>query len=305
MCVRIIRTHSVTANKHIIITPRLKLTHTHTHTQSTSSEVEKSQLEDYLQNELETIRQTFQIRLNQVEKRYQRQLELEKQKNTTSPKGSSQHLDLLRQRRNSWHSYIPADQDLDRFAEVEKRSGSALDGGESEVESEISMVEREGNTSHTQTGPDLYEHDSAVVDKLPESLRDASLPIHSTPVKTNEGLKGGANNWLDDKGQVNSEPSSDKDMYDFDYEDMSGGTGYSVHKDSHLLVQQKVKEYRERMLKHFREKSEAQIAAIEREYQGQINEVQRKCQNNATEKVVRLQSRIKHLENRLEVQTLV
>ena len=191
---------------------------------------------------------------------------------------------------------------------MEKRSGSALGCGDSDVsgvESELSVVKTDGDISHTHTGPDVYEHDPSLVNELPESPRDTSQSIHSTPVKTTECLKGGTKNWSDEKGQVNSEPSSDKDAYDFDYEDMSGGTGHSVHKDSHLLVQQKVKDYRERMLKHFREKSEAQIAAIEREYQSQINEVQRKCQYNATEKVVRLQSRIKDLENRLEVQTLV
>ncbi len=235
--------------------------HSQSYTPQTTNEAEKSQLEDYLQKELETIRQAFQIRLNQLEKRYQRQLELEKHKHILSPllpqqvhPNPSQRREQAKLKRNSWHSCMPTEQD---FEIPDKKSESVLNGD-------------------VPSGSDIYEHDPSLVNELPESLRG-----------------------VDHKMQDNSNKPTEDEFSD--YEDMSAEC--TVDKDSQELIHQKVSDYRDRMLHHFKEKSEAQIAAIEQEYQSQINEVQRKCEDNASEEVVQLKGRIRNLEEQLEVQT--
>ncbi len=229
--------------------------------QTANNEGDKSQLEDYLQSELETIRQAFQIRLNQLEKRYQRQLELEKQKRVISPLTSQQAMptspqsrELAKQRRNSWHSCMsPIEQDKNESVlNIELPSGS-----------------------------DFYEHDPSLVNELPESLREDS---------TNE-----------QQNECTCNRSTEDEFSD--YEDMSGCV---VDKSSQELIQQKVSEHRERMMQHFKEKSEARIAAIEQKYLSQINEMQRKHQDAvSSDNVTQGHSTTRDIEDKVEVQTLV
>ncbi len=130
------------------------------------------------------------------------------------------------------------------------------------------------------SGSDIYEHDPSLVNELPESLRGGDQSTTTKQSKTQ-----------DDSNKPTENEFSD-------YEDMSAVC--PVDEDSQKLIQQKVSDYHDRMLQHFKEKSEAQIVAIEQEYQSQINEVQRKCEDNASEEVVQLKGRIKNIE---EVQT--
>lgn len=51
--------------------------------------------------------------------------------------------------------------------------------------------------------------------------------------------------------------------------------------------------------------SEAKIAAIERQYEVQMSEVENRYRSQATEKLSRLETRVKDLEKMLDLQTLV
>lgn len=133
------------------------------------------------------------------------------------------------------------------------------------------------------SGSDFYEHDPSPVNELPESLREGD---HSTNKQPN--------------GCTCNKSTEDEFS---DYEDMSGGC--VVDKGSQELIQQKVSEYHDHMLQHFKQKSEARIAAIEREYLSQMNEVQRRCEDTTSNNVVQIQSKIRDLEGGVEVQTLV
>ena len=51
--------------------------------------------------------------------------------------------------------------------------------------------------------------------------------------------------------------------------------------------------------------SEAKIAAIECQYEAQMGEIEKRCKSQATEKLSRLENRVKDLEKLLDVETLV
>lgn len=71
---------------------------------SESNEKRNSQLEKYLEEELETMRQAFHIRLSQIEKKYQRKIA---SMSTASAGGRSKTNSLIEEdnsRRASWHA---------------------------------------------------------------------------------------------------------------------------------------------------------------------------------------------------------
>lgn len=288
--------------------------------QSSATENDKSQLEMYLQDELETMRQAFQIRLGQMEKRYQRQLVEQKKHlalnapaSTVLVKKSSSispHQTNSSKRRNSWHSYIPSEQELDKLAQPdEPRSGSSMgidsdhsvEGSDTEFQTEEWT---ESDTTRRNTFNGGYSSVDSGFNELPESMRGQQSgqeqPIYSTPTKTKEGLKGGARSWNEGTKEgiefphlspVNGELSKDE-------------VG-AIDEESKKLIQHKIDEYRKKMMRYFQEKSEAQISIIEEKYQKQMDEVKRKYDEKATEKLSHLTTRIKGLENMLDVQTLV
>lgn len=235
----------------------------------------KSQLEQYLQDELDTMRQAFQIRLNQLEKRYQRQLVLEQQrstangviqlKNKVNPVSSSQQST----RRRSWHSGMPS-QDRDDFVSPEQWTVSPL----------------------------AFESDASIDETDPVQRRSRPNQFvgltNGQRGELNEGLKGGARSWREDSDEHSPRLSPVKE----------DEVAESLTEDAKILIQEKTRQYREKMLKYFKEKSEAQIASIEKHYEAQMGEVERKCEERATERLVHLESRIKDLETML-VQTLV
>lgn len=328
--------------------------------QSTAStEADKSQLEQYLQEELETMRQAFQIRLGQLERRYQRQLVMEQQRrhlqqqnHTPSsssssssaggqgvhmrhhphpPRRRSSHLSNASQRRNSWHSYISSEQELDKLAQPdEPRSGSSMGidsdhsvegsdmedcwegAGQGEESREASPASRlpkpQGKKSVTIV--DAVQSPQST-NELPESsLRGQSStagkrnnePIYSTPRKQpKEGLKGGAASWKEEESeQLQESPQLSPVSSELSKEESSG-----IDDSAKELIQRKMEEYRAKMTKYFQEKSEAQICVLEEKYQKQIDEVKRKYDDAASEKLSHLTTRIKDLENMLDVQTLV
>lgn len=207
------------------------------------------------------------------------------------------------QRRNSWHSYIPSEKELEKLAQPdEPRSGSSL-GVDSDHSVDDSDIEP-------------WTEDEAREDELPESLREQArmenglsnnsspaVPIYSTPKKTREGLKGGAKSWQEEESQEKDNVLESPQLSPVSSD--LGKVPSSIDKDAKEMIQSKIDEYREKMTKYFQEKSEAQISLIEEKYQKQIDEVRKKYNDEATEKVSHLTTRIKDLENMLDVQTMV
>lgn len=303
--------------------------------QSSVSDNDKSKLEQYLNDELETMRQAFQIRLGQLEKRYQRQLVFEQQRHLTKSPASDIVVRKSRRnpfsskrsnsshRRNSWHSYIASEQELDKLAQPdEPRSESSLgidsdysiEGSDAEVEG---WGEEEGEgegeeARKTATGKkksvQITEPSSpskSSPNDLPKSPRDGQsrgiMPIYSSPKKPKEGLKGGAKAWREESEGKRAESPQLSPVSNEISRDEVG----SVDDDAKSLIQQKIEEYRKKMSQYFQEKSEAQISVIEEKYQKQMDEVKRKYDSEASVKLSHLTTRIKDLENQLEVQTLV
>ena len=260
------------------------------------------------------MRTAFQIRLSQIEKRYQRQLILEQQKNRQSPLLIRNPLVPPQQqntntRRNSWHSSIPGNQDLDGLVVPEVRSGSSqgfdsdfsVEG--SDVESDVIPVHRisrrKKGVQFSLGGPDVYEHDSSPgpVDNTTKANHVNSKLTHSIHSKPKEGLKGGNGSWGDSSQEQESPRLSPLAELDDEKALLS--------EEAREMIRQKIKEYREKMGKYFQEKSEAQIAVIEKQYLVHMDEFRRQCSEREEEKVNNLESRIKDLENLLEVRTLV
>ena len=281
--------------------------------QPAEAELEKSVLEQYLQEELETMRTAFQIRLSQIEKRYQRQLILEQQRNRQSPLLVRNPLvPQQRQtntRRNSWHSCIPGNQDHDGLVMPEVRSGSSqgfdsdfsIDG--SDVESDVIPVDRVSRrkkaVQFSLGGPDMYEHDSSPgpADHARSFNRHANSTSAITAKKAKEGLKGGNGSW--GEGTQDQDSPRMSPLADLDDEKAQ------LSAEARDVIQQKIHQYREKMGKYFQEKSEAQIAVIEKQYLVHMDEFKRQCSEREDEKVNHLENRIKDLENMLEVRTLV
>ena len=225
----------------------------------------QTQLEKYLEGELETMRQAFQIRLTQLEKRYQRQLVSEQKK-----KAAGGRVPLRNKNTNPLSPQQQQHQDLDCLVDSDKRAGSSLESDCSIDESDIEQLDRNCKNLGGE---------------------------HSTP-KQKEGLKGGARSWREEEsGQTSPRMSPIKGFYEDDDE--------SLTEEAKLLIQGRITQHREKMMKYFKEKSEARLALIEKQYQAQMSEVERKCEEKATEKLTKLESRIKDLENIIEVQTLV
>ena len=282
-------------------------------------------------------------------------------------------------RRNSWHSYIPSEQELDKLAEPDgPRSGSSLgidsdhsvDGSDIEVWETDDDEETKAETAKKSVriagvegtkGPEARDpqtHDNTystprsardppttkatystprstkdssppavhgdhtystprsawtstngtvtggeATYSIPRSARDihGNVPMYSTPTKAKVGLKGGAKSWRDES----TETTLDSPKLSPVSNELSQDDSIAIDDDAKALIQIKLDEYRGKMMKYFQEKSEAQISVIEEKYQKQMAEVRRKYNNEASEKVSHLTTRIKDLENMLDVQTLV
>ena len=247
-----------------------------------------SQLERYLQDELETMRQAFQIRLTQLEKRYQRQLILEQKRGGASPKQSparSSQVQLRAKRgdattphrtsgrRNSWHSALPDEEAGGLVAGMARRSDSTQS-----LDSDCSV---DDITTKPHRGiPDEYTSSSG---------RDGSGP----PGKP--GLRGGARGWQE--GGAESPRLSPMRVMEEEEEHLT--------EKAQQLIQSKMAEYRDKMMQYFKERSEARIVAMEAQYQTQMGEVERQAKERASHHLVAMEKRLKDLESRMDVQTLV
>ena len=145
-------------------------------------------------------------------------------------------------------------------------------------------------------GPDVYEHDSSPgpPEHLVKGHHANSKLTHSIQSRSKEGLKGGNKSWGEEQQSPRLSPLAELD----DEKAM-------LSEEGRLVIQQKIKQYREKMGKYFQEKSEAQIAVIEKQYLVHMDEFRRQCNEKEDEKVNHLENRIKDLENLLEVRTLV
>ena len=263
--------------------------------QPSADAASRSQLERYLQEELDTMRHAFQIRLSQLEKRYQRQLILEQRKGGATRSHAQSDQVQLRpvrgdattprrnsRRRNSWHTALQ-EQELDAaVAGMPSRSDSThtLDSDCGVSESDDIIAKRQGGI------PDEF---SSAVDAEGRGSAQASQP----------GLKGGASGWR----EVGVGPGGVVPRLSPTRAEEEGEEGLT--EESRRLIHSKMTEYRDKMTRHFREQSEARIAAMEVQYQGQMGELERLAEERASQRLVAMEKRLKDLESRLEVQTLV
>ena len=284
---------------------------------STDSE-QHSHLERYLEDELETMRQAFQIRLSQLEKRYQRQLVLEKQRRNShspiQPRRLSRRMNPLsppgylggsgggmappgRARSNSWHSALSDEEEMDKLVGREKRSGSIRRAG-SDGSIDESDLEPDRRKSCLRVGRNPVAPGKLAAELSRNHLRGPGQnpPQQSTP-KPKLGLKGGTSSWQEERNESNSPRMSPvRGFYDDDVPPSEAAKA---------LIHSKVRTHQGKMMTYFQEKAEAKISTIEAQYQRQMGEVERKCEQRATQQLTHLESRIKDLECRLEVQTLV
>jgi len=348
--------------------------------------MDKPLLEKYLQDELETMRQAFQIRLGQLEKRYKKQLIAEQQRSVVArskkhageqaskeagpPMSSSgdvqrrppnphtsSHVNSSK-RRNSWHSYISSEQELEKLAlPDDPRSDSSLGidsdhyiTDDSDIEGESMLPEEEGNyngsSNCSSRGIGSNEIDgnhsgSKYYFSSPQESNMVSMNNHQQqPLQQNhvyahprkvhveghsshhhyhrhghiykqprrypkEGLKGGDRSWRESSGEKETSGNVPHLPHMMNEDLGKDDENIPIDDDAKKLIQKKIEEYRENMMQYFQEKSEAQICTIEERYLKQMDQMRRKYDQRASEKVSHLTNRIKDLENMLDVQTLV
>ncbi len=207
------------------------------------------------------------------------------------------------QRRNSWHSYISSEDELDKLAQpdnprsrsslgVDSDQGLGISDAEEWNENEMAENRKKKKNKGVRIARDAYDiHDDSVdscLDELhedskqkqhqkqplPLSLSPGRQEILAKPMRSKEeaGLKGGARSWKDESSP---RPSSvDVPQLSPDHNELKDET--AVDRVAKELIQHKIEEYRHKMMKYFQEKSEAQITVIEEKYQKQIDEVRRK-----------------------------
>ena len=227
----------------------------HAHTQPSS--LQQSEIDRYLQGELETMRRAFQIRLAQLEKRYQRQLRLLQQRRNSASgplpsipadvqlraqrKGVSLH------RRSSWHSCLSDSDTEDVEPDQLHRSGSSQ-GFDSDcnVESDNDYVETEDQFMLD----DPYRGHGGVMTGGPGNLklqRTQSLGVKPTAAQS-EGLKGGTR-------MRNVEPGNGARAGPL-VSPVQGAVLDEVavlSPDAKALVNERVSEHRERILQYFQQ----------------------------------------------------
>ena len=247
------------------------------------NDLDKSLLEQYMQEELETMRQAFQIRLGQLEKRYKKQLIMEHQRSVA--KQSNQNAKVvtpavpskvkcrtrhnshagshtyIRKRRNSWHSYISSEQELDKLALPDDPHS------ESSVDIDSDQYITEGSDREMEPGLSTEDTSATGKRKVEQSKQEksdsSSSSLYVQPMTRSHELKG--------KGKLGTEGCKENTMQ------------LSPSKEEHcppvddkvkMLIQKKIEEYREKM--HlFQEQSEAQICIMERNYLRKMYELKK------------------------------
>ena len=227
----------------------------HAHTQPSS--LQQSEIDRYLQGELETMRRAFQIRLAQLEKRYQRQLRLlqQRQNSASGPLPSipadvqlrAQRKGVSLHRRSSWHSCLSDSDTEDVEPDQLHRSGSSQ-GFDSDcnVESDNDYVETEDQFMLD----DPYRGHGGVMTGGPGNLklqRTQSLGVKPTAAQS-EGLKGGTR-------MRNVEPGNGARAGPL-VSPVQGAVLDEVavlSPDAKALVNERVSEHRERILQYFQQ----------------------------------------------------
>lgn len=159
------------------------------------------------------MRRAFQIRLTQLEKRYQRQLRMEQQRNSSGaapsvPMGVQLRPEStrgnLRNRRSSWHSSISDSETDDPILPGRIHRCGSSQGFESDCSIEESDVEwtPTDQSDKKVVSRDLYQGNSSVagvgVQASPKLLRTQSLG--GNPQVSDGGLKGGMRMWNVEQG---------------------------------------------------------------------------------------------------------
>ena len=194
------------------------------------------------------MRQAFQIRLAQLEKRYQRQLRMEQQRNTTSGGGGAtmsipidvhqKRRSLRLSRRSSWHSCVSDSDTEDPEPEQIQRCGSSQ-GFDSDCngESDYELIDQSDERFKSH---DPYSGRGSQGTSKPLQ-RALSLDVNHTARSNIEGLKGGSRTW-------NVEPGNGARA-------RPGASPVQNPVREEAIVNEGVSEHRERILQYFQQVS--------------------------------------------------
>ena len=227
-----------------------------------SSSLQQSEVERYLQDELETMRKAFQIRLGQLEKRYQRQLWMAQQRNSTAAAVASEDVSLRpasvggnpRHRRSSWHSCLSDSdyEDLEPGHVQPPRCGSSQgfdsdcnvesdDDAFNQSDARIRSHDLENSTTQTASFGGSGRNQKNI-------QRSHSLAVNHSPQRL-EGLRGGARMWNVEPGNGARAGPQLPAMQD-EQEEVDTGT---LPPRAKALVNERVSEHRERILQYFQQ----------------------------------------------------
>ena len=155
------------------------------------------------------MRRAFQIRLAQLEKRYQRQLQMEQRRNSTRAVPSNvqlraQRMGISHHRRSSWHSCLP-DSDTDDPTQDENQRCGSSQGFDSDVEVSDSESIPTDQSNERIVSRDLYRGNVVGMSNprdwgvlgFQENLNplERAQSLNVTPQTMYGGLKGGTRMW--------------------------------------------------------------------------------------------------------------
>lgn len=196
-----------------------------------------SEIDKYLQEELDTIRHAFQIRLTQMDKRYKRHLasvsSLQKtsSNNCPAPMPHPQNDTFSRKhnRRSSWHG---------KMDETTPPSGPAHPIGEG--------------------------FDSGSEESLSSSVADSSFHDNVSNVTVDSPVPNdNEQNRLD---EVNDSRHDDDQLDDF-----TGGDDPTLPAEMKAIIQQRLQQYKAQMMEALMREAEEKIAAMEKNYANKMS----------------------------------
>ena len=250
------------------------------------------------------MRQAFQIRLSQLEKRYQRQLMIQQQQSSSCVESllpinvqlrARQKRANARHRRSSWHSCV-SDSETEENPDPIPRCGSSQ-GFDSDASVDDSDVELSPNDQSAESVP-CTSRDLGT--GKGETYSRRSHQQESPSQSHTSHCMNGTRTWNEEEGNgARANPSLPTILPQIPIAD---GSLSPVTKS---VIRQRMEEQRANILKYFQQASEAKIAAIEHQYEVHMNAVEKQYQSEAVQQLSVLETRVKDLEKMLDVETLV
>lgn len=214
----------------------------------------KSELEKYLNDELDTIRQAFQIRLKQMEKRYKRQLAsvsaLHKTSSNSTTGGRPINLGAKsHKRRSSWHGKMDnrSEDDAPPTGIVNLLENGFESGSDESLNSSVA-------------GSSCYNDD------YESSESPEPIPSELNPETDSSGII--TPNSLDEVEDIHA--FNNPSLVDF----MIGEETVSLPPEG-KLIKERIQEYKARMMDYLMLQAEERMSAMEEEYKTKIDNAQR------------------------------